>query len=109
MRERQPLERAMRRLAICTLICLLAGLHAARAQAPAPPAEPKGPQDKIISGVFSPDRVASDAEAGAKKAESSGKAPFTRARIFYFGWNSMAPAEFEALGRHIVFLIAVWT
>src|SRR5437870_1811762 len=47
-------------------------------------------------------------EAAAKKAQDSGAAPQQRGREYYFLWSSLAPAEFEALGIHTVFLIATW-
>jgi len=90
------------------MINLLASWHVAHAQVNPVPADPNAPKDKQISGVFSPARVESDQEASAKKAEGSGAAPFQRARSYYFAWSSMTPAEFEALGRYTVFLVAVW-
>jgi hypothetical protein len=99
----------MRSLAACIIIGLLASPHAAHAQTNPATGEPKGPADKAISGVFSPDRVKSDQDAAAKKAEASGAAPFQRGRSYYFAWSSITPAEFEALGRHTVFLVAIWT
>jgi hypothetical protein len=98
----------VRVLAACTTICLLASWHIAQAQTN-PTQVPKGPQDKSISGVFTPDRVKSDIEAAAKKVQTSGAAPSTRGRFYYFAWSSMTPAEFEALARHTVFLIVVLT
>lgn len=96
----------MRRLAI--IIGLVAGWYAAHAQTNPAPTTPK-PNDVKTSGVFSPDRVKSDMEAFAKKLQNSGAAPSTRGRIYYFLWNSVTPAEFEALGRHTLFLFSIWT
>lgn len=96
----------MRRLAACIMIGLLASLHAAHAQNNPVSGDPK---DKLVSGVFSPDRVRSDQEAFAKKVQDSGVAPLQRGRNFYFSWSSIIPAEFEALARHAVFLFAIWT
>jgi hypothetical protein len=91
----------MRHLAVFTLIGYLAVLGVAQAETnPAP----KGPKDKAISGDFTPDRVKSDQEAFAKKLQESGKGPLPRGRNYYFAWSSMTPAEFEALGRHVVLL-----
>lgn len=96
----------MWQLAVFALTGYLASLGAVQAQTnPAP----KGPKDKVISGDFTPDRVKSDQEAFAKKLQDSGKGPLPRGRNSYFAWSSITPAEFEALGRHTVFLIAVWT
>jgi hypothetical protein len=96
----------MRHLAVFALVGCLASLGIARAETnPAP----KGPTDKAISGDFTPDRVKADQEAFAKKLQESGKGPLPRGRNYYFAWGSMTPAEFEALGRHTVFLIVVWT
>jgi hypothetical protein len=99
----------MRRLAACTMISLLASWHAAHAQTNPAPGDPRGPNDTVVSGVFTPDRVRSDQEAFAKKAQDSGAAPFQRGRNYYFTWSSLTPAEFEALARHTVFLFAIWT
>jgi hypothetical protein len=99
----------MRRLAACIAIGLLASWHAAHAQTKPIVEDQKGPKDRTVSGVFSPDRVKSDQEALAKKAQDSGAAPLQRSRSYYFAWSSMTPAEFEALGRHVVFLISIWT
>ena len=63
----------------------------------------------MVSGVFSPDRVKSDMEGFAKKAQDDGRAPLTRGRLYFFNWTTLSPAEFEALGRHTLFLVAVWT
>ena len=96
----------MRQLAVFALIGCLASPGAAHAQTnPAP----KGPKDITVSGDFTPDRVKSDQEAFAKKLQESGKGPLPRGRNSYFAWSSMTPAEFEALGRHTVFLIVAWT
>jgi len=92
----------MRRLAACIMISLLASWHTAHAQT--------NPLSDIkVSGVFSPDRVKSDMEANAKKAQGSGAAPSQHGRNFYFLWDTITPAEFEALARHTVFLFAIWT
>ena len=99
----------MRRLATCIVIGLLASWHGAHAQTNPATADPKPAKDKSISGVFSPDRVKSDQEASAKKAQDSGAAPFQRGRNYYFAWSSMTSAEFAALARHAVFLFAIWT
>jgi hypothetical protein len=79
----------VRILAACTTICLLASWHIAQAQTNPAQVPTKGPQDKSISGVFTPDRVKSDIEAAAKKAQTSGAAPSTRGRFYYFAWSSM--------------------
>jgi hypothetical protein len=63
------------------------------------------PNDKSLAGVLSPDRVKADQEAFAKKQQ----APVPRVHSSYFLWSSVTPAEFEALGRQTLFLIAVWT
>ena len=97
----------MRQLAVFALVGCLASLGVA-AHAETNPA-PEGPKDKTISGDFTPDRVASDQEAFAKKLQESGKGPLPRGRNYYFAWGSMTPVEFEALGRNTVMLIAVWT
>jgi hypothetical protein len=103
----------MRRLLACIVISLFASGHAVRAQAPAPakPAaeDAKGPTDQSISGLISPDRVKSDQEGFAKKAQASGTAPLPRGRGNYFAWNTMTPAEFNGLGRRALFLISIWT
>jgi hypothetical protein len=103
----------MQRLLACIIIGLFASGHAVRAQAPAPakPAaeDPKGPSDRLISGLISPDRVKSDQEAFAKKAQASGTAPFPRGKNIYFAWNTMTPAEFDGLGKRVLFLIPMWT
>ena len=96
----------MRQLVVFALIGCLASLGGAHAQTKP---VPKGPKDRVISGDFTPDRVKADQEAFAKKQQDSGKGPLPRGRSYYFAWSSMTPAEFEALGRHTVFLIAVWT
>jgi len=97
----------MRQLAVFALVGCLASLGAA-AHAQTNPA-PAGPKDQALSGDFTLDRVKSDQEAFAKKLQESGNGPQPRGRNYYFAWSSMTPAEFEALGRQIVFLIAVWT
>lgn len=97
----------MRQLTVFALLGCLASLGTT-AHAQTNPA-PKGPTDKAISGDFTPDRVKSDQETFAKKQQESGKGPLLRGRNYYFAWSSMTPAEFEALGRHTIFLIAVWT
>jgi len=79
----------------------------AHAQTYAPPAPAPGPHDIAISGVFSPNRVNSDIEADAKKLKDSGAAPLARGRKYYFAFPM--PAEFSALAKYTVFLIAVWT
>jgi hypothetical protein len=103
----------MRRSVACIVISLFASWHAAQAQTQTPTKpvaeDPKGPSDRLISGLISPDRVKSDQEAFAKKAQASGTAPFPRGRNNYFAWNSMTPAEFEGLGRSVLFLISIWT
>ena len=98
----------MIRLTAWTMIGLLASWSAYAQTKPAP-GSPKGPQDKAISGLISPERVKSEMEATAKKVQASGQAPSTRGRKYYFSWSSTTPAEFEALGRHVVFLFAIWT
>ena len=60
-----------------------------------------------MSGAVSPDRVKSDAEADAKKLQDSGAAPSARGRKYYFAFPP--PAEFAALAKYAVLLIAVWT
>jgi hypothetical protein len=87
------------------LIGSLASLGAAHAQTKSP--EPKGPKDQIISGEFTPDRVKADKEAEARKQQAKG--PQQRGRALYFSWHTMTPAEFEALDRHLMFLISVWS
>ena len=99
----------MVRLAAFALIGLVASFHPANAQSGPAPGDPKAARDKVVSGVFSSDRVKSDMEANAKKAQGSGTASLQRGRIYFFAWSSMTPSEFEALGRQTVFLIAVWT
>jgi hypothetical protein len=99
----------MRGLAACIMIGLLASWHAVQAQTSSSPEAPKPPKDKAVLGVFSPDRVKSDLEARARKELDAGSAPFARGRSYYFPWTTLASAEFEALARHTVFLIAVWT
>ncbi|MGD0023037.1 MAG: hypothetical protein ABSC37_00220 [Xanthobacteraceae bacterium] len=84
------------------MISLLASWHTAHAQT-------NPLRDIKVSGVFSPDRVKSDMEANAKKAQGSGAAPSQHGRNFYFLWDTITPAEFEALARHTVFLFAIWT
>jgi hypothetical protein len=99
----------MGRSLICAMFALLASWHIASAQNK-PPEPPKAPEDRRIDPApVTPDRVRSDAEAGAKKAADSGQSPSPRSRFFYFSWSSMTPVEFEGLGRHILFLISVWT
>jgi hypothetical protein len=95
----------MRRLALFTLAGSLAVLGFALAETKSP--EPKGPKDKAITGEFTPDRVKADKENEARRQEAKG--PQVRGRSFYFSWHSMTPAEFEGLGRHIVFLISIWS
>jgi hypothetical protein len=95
----------MRQLTLFTLAGSLALLGFALAETKSPDA--KGAKDKAISGEFTPDRLKADAEAGARRAQAKG--PQLRNRSFYFSWHTMAPAEFEALGRHIVFLISIWS
>ena len=99
----------MRRLTAAVLISLLAGWHAAHAQTKPAAGDPKAPKDNFVSGVFSPDRVKTDQEASAKTAQDSGAAPMQQGRRYYFSWGSMTPKEFEALARHTVFLVSVWT
>jgi hypothetical protein len=86
--------------------------HGAQAQSPPPgggqaqPVPPPAvPNDQSISGVNSPYRVAADQEERARKQQT----PQPRARAVYFIWNSISPAEFEALGRRTLFLFAIWT
>jgi len=99
----------MRRLVACIIIGLVAGCHVAHAQtSPAAETPTPTPKDVKLSGVFSPDRVKTDMEAAAKKAQNSGAAPSTRGHRYYFLWN-LTPAEFEALGRHTLFLFSIWT
>jgi hypothetical protein len=86
-------------------------LHAATpacAQIPSPAEAAKGPHDRDISGVFSPDRVKSDIEADARKSREGGKPPSDRGRKFYFTLAA-TPAEFTALNKYTLFLVAVWT
>ena len=99
----------MRRLVTGIIISLLANWPAAQGQTSPAPEGPKVPSDKSISGLISPTRVEADQEDSAKKAQDSGAQPFQRGRKYYFTWSSMAPAEFEALARHTLFLISVWT
>jgi hypothetical protein len=99
-----------RRVIACIVIGLFVGWHAAYAQTNAPPGAAKPPpSDKRVSGEFTPARVEADQEAAAKKAQDSSKGPFPRGDRFYFLWSSMTPAEFAALNRHVVVLIAIWT
>jgi hypothetical protein len=96
----------MRQFVVFALIGCLASVGIAHAQtSPAP----KGPKDTVLSGEFTPDRVKSDQEAFAKKQQESGKGPLPRGRNYYFSWSTITPAEFEALNRHTVLLLAVWT
>ena len=96
----------MQRPATYAMLALLASWHPANAQNE----PPSVPQDhRIDPAPVTPDRVKSDAEAGAKKAADSGRSPLPRAHSFYFSWSSMTPVEFEALGRHILFLVSTWT
>jgi hypothetical protein len=95
----------MRRLAAVILIGSLASFGSALAETKAPDA--KGPKDVPISGEFTPARINADKESDARKQQAKG--PQRRGRSFYFVWRRMTPEEFEALGRNIVFLIAVWT
>src|SRR5581483_10616403 len=96
----------MRQLMPFVLIASLAHLGTAYGQTNP---LPKGPKDIAITGVFTPDRVKSDQEGFARKQQESGKGPLPRGRNYYFLWNALTPAEFEGLGRHIIFLISVWT
>ena len=97
----------MRYFLVFALVGSLTSLGAAaNAQTNPPPSVPK---DKRVSGEFTPDRVKADQEAFAKKLQESGEGIRPRGRNYYFTWSSMTPAEFEALGRHSLFLIAVWT
>jgi hypothetical protein len=95
----------MRQLAVFAVIGSLASFGFALAETKSP--EPEGPKDRVISGEFTPDRVKADKEADAGKQEAKGPQP--RGRAFYFSWHTMDPAEFEALSRHIIFLISVWS
>jgi hypothetical protein len=98
----------MRYIPVVALVGFLHVAMPAHAQN-APAAEaPKGSHDRALSGVFSPDRVKSDIEADAKKAQDGGKPPSQRGRKFYFSLG-VTPAEFAALARYTVFLVAVWT
>jgi hypothetical protein len=97
----------MGRLALFALFGALTFVAAANAQ-PASAPRP-APKDHVIRGEFTPDRVKADQEAAANKRLASGQGPAARGRAYYFAWGSMEPAEFEALGRNIVFLIATWT
>ena len=92
--------------AAATLIGLLVASPASAQNRDKPQEKPKGPYDIALSGVFSPDRVQSDLEADAKKAQESGANPFARTCKFYFP-IAANPSEFAALGRNTVFLIAV--
>src|SRR5947209_7787816 len=95
----------MRRLAMFALLGSVAAFGIAFAETKSPVT--KGPKDRAVTGEFTPDRVKADREEAARKQQAKG--PQQRARAFYFAWTSMSPSEFEALGRHLVFLIAVWT
>jgi len=103
----------MRRLVGCIVISLFASWHAVQAQVPAPtkPAaeDPRAPSDRSLQGLISPDRVKSDQEAIAKKVQASGTTPLPRGGKVYFAWNSMTQAEFDGLGRRVLFLISIWT
>jgi hypothetical protein len=100
----------MRRAIACIVIGLFMGWHAVHAQTNPPPGAAKPqPSDKRVSGEFTPARAEADQEALAKKAQSAGQGPFQRGRNYFFSWSSLTPTEFEALNRHAVFLIAIWT
>jgi hypothetical protein len=104
-----PLAPRARQLAVCIMIVLLVSGHVAYAQTNPAAGNERPKEDISISGVFSPDRVKSDMEATAKKAQDSGASPFQRGRKFYFLWARITPAEFEALARQTVFLFTIWT
>jgi len=97
----------MDRLVLFALFGVLTFAAAANAQPASAPRPP--PKDHVIRGEFTPERVTADQEATANKRVASGQGPAARGRSYYFAWGSMEPAEFEALGRNIVFLIAVWS
>jgi hypothetical protein len=99
----------MRGTIACIVIALFVGWHAVQAQTSPPSGAAKPPTDKRVSGEFTPARLEADEEASAKKAQDAGQSPHQRDRRFVFTWSSLSPAEFDALNRHTVFLIAVWT
>jgi hypothetical protein len=98
----------MRRALTLALIGFLHAGMPAHAQGIPPADQREGPHDRPVSGVTSPDRVASEMEASARKDQEAGKSPLRRARIFRFSMR-VTRAEFEALGRYTVFLLSVWT
>jgi hypothetical protein len=93
----------MSRLAAFALIGSLALLGAALAENKSSPSAPK---EKELRGEFTPERIKNDQEANAKKQEGKVR---QRGRIYRALWGTLSPAEFEALGRHTLMLIAVWT
>src|SRR5262245_5304077 len=96
----------MRPVVLLALTVFLAACAVARAETKGPP---PNPQDRQVSGDFTPDRVKSDIEGYAKKLQEGGKGPPARYRNAYFVWNSMTPAEFDAVGRNVVHLLVVLT
>ena len=104
-----PFARRARQLAVCIMIALLVSGRVACAQTNPAAGNEKPREDMSVSGAFSPDRVKSEMETIAKKAQDSGTSPFQRGRRMYFLWAKLAPAEFEALGRKTLFLFSIWT
>jgi hypothetical protein len=61
-----------------------------------------------VRGAYTPDRIKSDAEASARKAQDAGKSPsprFKRSILLL----SVTRAEFEALGKYTLLFLATWT
>jgi hypothetical protein len=61
-----------------------------------------------VRGAYTPDRIKSDAEASARKAQDAGKSPSPRYKRSIL-LLSVTRAEFEALGKYTLLFLATWT
>jgi len=65
-------------------------------------------QAEDVRGAYTPDRIKSDAEASARKAQDAGKSPsprFKRSILLL----SVTRAELEALSKYTLLFLAIWT